>query len=145
MQYINKEKIKNSFQKSLKTLIDMLPIFLGTILLISLLNSLISKEIYLNIFKEEGFIINSFLGSIIGSISIGTPVLSYIIGGELLNNSVHISVITAFLVSWVTIGILQIPLEISIFGKKFTIYRNLFSFVFSILIGILVSLILKLL
>jgi len=145
MQYINKSKLKISFQKSLKALIDMLPIFLGTILLISLLNSIVSKEIYLEIFKKGNLIINSFLGSTIGGLSIGTPVLSYIIGGELLNNGIHISAITAFLVSWVTIGVLQIPLEISIFGKKFTIYRNLFAFLFSILIGILISLILNIL
>ncbi|MCF7795502.1 hypothetical protein K9M42_00195 [Patescibacteria group bacterium] len=145
MQYIDKNKINISLKKALKTIISILPIFLGTILLISLLNSIISKEFYLEIFQKGNLITNSFLGSIIGGISIGTPVLSYIIGGELLNNGIHISAITAFLVSWVTIGVIQIPLEASIFGKRFTIYRNLFAFLFSILIGILIYLILSIL
>jgi uncharacterized membrane protein YraQ (UPF0718 family) len=145
MQYINKNKLKISLKKSKKALFEMLPIFLGTILLVSLLNALIPKDFYINLFQKGNIFINSLIGSLVGGISVGTPMVSYIIGGELLDKNISIAAISAFLVSWVTIGVLQIPLEISFFGKKFTFYRNIFSFIFSIIIGIIIFLILNIL
>jgi hypothetical protein len=43
------------------------------------------------------------------------------------------------LISWVTVGIIQIPAESYFFGKKFTITRNIISFVFAILGAYLVK------
>jgi uncharacterized membrane protein YraQ (UPF0718 family) len=35
----------------------------------------------------------------------------------------------------VTLGIVQLPLEWAIFGRRFTIVRNLLSFIFALLIA----------
>jgi len=51
--------------------------------------------------------------------------------------------ITSFILSWVTVGIIQLPAECYFLGKKFGIMRNILSFLFSIVISILVVLTLK--
>ena len=76
-------------------------------------------------------------GSIAGSILAGNPMTSYILGGELFNQGVSLVAVTAFLVSWVTVGTIQFPVESSIFGKKFAIVRNIISFIFSIIVAII--------
>jgi len=73
------------------------------------------------------------LADVFGSISVGNTINSYIIADSFWSISDYILVITAFLISWVTVGIIQIPAESYFFGKRFTIIRNIISFVFAIL------------
>ena len=61
-------------------------------------------------------------------------------GGEILDQGVALVAIVAFLLSWVTVGIIQLPAESLILGKKFALVRNLVSFVSAIVIAILVVL-----
>jgi hypothetical protein len=48
--------------------------------------------------------------------------------------------ITAFIVSWVTVGIIQLSAEAVMLGKRFAIVRNTVSFWTSILIAIVTAL-----
>jgi len=135
--------MKDSLIKTLKALWNIFPMILGTILLVSLISSLVPKSFYLNFFGKS-LLADSFIGSLIGSISAGNPITSYIFGGEMLTQGVSLIAVTAFLVSWVTVGLIQFPAEATILGKKFAIVRNISSFFLSILVAIITVFILKL-
>jgi hypothetical protein len=51
--------------------------------------------------------------------------------------SISLVAVTAFLVSWVTVGSIQLPAEMIMLGKRFAIYRNLICFGLSVLIAVL--------
>ncbi len=139
----NKEQsIKESIIKSAKMLAKTSPIIFGTILLISLIVTLIPKSFYLKIFTKN-ILFDSFIGSFIGSISAGNPVVSYIIGGELLEQGVGLIAVTAFIVAWVSVGVIQLPAESILLGKKFAVVRNILSFIFAIIVAILAVLVLE--
>jgi len=139
----NKEQsIKESIIKSAKMLAKTSPIIFGTILLISLIVTLIPKSFYLKIFTKN-ILFDSFIGSFIGSISAGNPVVSYIIGGELLEQGVSLIAVTAFIVAWVSVGVIQLPAESILLGKKFAVVRNILSFIFAIIVAILAVLVLE--
>lgn len=125
--------IKQSANQSAKNLLNALPIILTILLLISLLSQILTKGFYQKIFT--GSFIDTFIGSFIGSISIGAPIISYIIGGEILNQGVSLIAVTAFIVSWVSVGVLTFPFEAKYLGKKFALVRNIFSFIFSIIVA----------
>jgi len=137
-------KTKNREEKSFKEAVlkagksfwKTLPLILGTILLVSLIVTLIPKSFYLKVFTQN-FLSDSFIGSLIGSISAGNPITSYILGGELLGQGVGLIAVTAFLVAWVTVGVIQLPAESIILGKKFAIWRNVLSFVFAIIVALI--------
>ena len=137
------EKLKQATYKAGRNLWKMFPIILGTILLISLISALVPQSFYSRIFTGNHFF-DPFIGSLIGSISAGTPLISYIIGGELLKQGIGLLAVTAFLVAWVTVGIVQLPAEMMILGKKFALLRNLVSFVFAIIVAIITILIFNL-
>jgi len=137
------KKFKQALSKSGKNLWKMFPIILGTILLVSLISALVPQAFYSRIFTGNHFF-DPFIGSLIGSISAGTPLVSYIIGGELLKQGIGLLAVTAFLVAWVTVGIVQLPAEMMILGKKFALLRNLVSFVFAIIVAIITILIFNL-
>jgi len=128
-------EIKTAFLKALNSIYNSLPILLGVILLVSLSNVLIPKEFYLTIFRGN-LLIDSLIGSALGSVLAGNPITSYILGGEMLNQGVNLIVVTSFMVAWVTVGIVQLPAESVLLGKKFAIYRNISAFIFSIAVSI---------
>jgi uncharacterized membrane protein YraQ (UPF0718 family) len=137
----DKISIFNAFYKAIKSFVKNLPVLIGVILLIGLFKIYIPAELISSVFTGNVFQ-DTFSGSLIGSISAGNPITSYIIGGELLKEGVSLYAVTAFIAAWVTVGIIQLPVEISTLGKRFAFLRNLLSFIFSIIVAIVAVLIL---
>ncbi len=129
-----KPSLKQSLLKAGKALFNALPLILGTVLLVSL-TSLIPKTYYSLIFR--GSFLDVLIGGVIGSISAGNPATSYILGGELLNQGVGLLAVTSFIIAWVTVGLIQLPAESMILGKRFAITRNILSFIFTIIVAII--------
>lgn len=129
---MEKEKIKKALESAAKSMWMSFPVLLGAILLVSLSNALIPRQVMVNFFGTIPFV-DSLIGAGIGSILAGNPVTSYIIGGELLGQGVSLAAVTAFIVAWVTVGIVQLPAESILLGKRFAIVRNIVSFVFAVI------------
>jgi len=135
--------MRESIIKASKSLVKVLPLILGTVLFVSLLTTVVPESFYTKFFNKN-IIFDSFIGAMIGSISAGTPIVSYILGGEMLKQGISLIAVTAFLVTWVTVGFIQIPAESIILGKRFAIWRNLSAFVLSIIVAFATVLILNL-
>ncbi len=131
-----KYKFITSIKKTALSQWKILPVIVATILLISLIFSIIPKNIYIDLLGNSNSF-NLLFANIVGSISAGNPVMSYFIGGELLRQNINLLVVTVFIVSWVTVGIAQFPAESTILGKKFAIYRNIISFISSFVVAFL--------
>lgn len=131
-----KNRLYKSVKKSALSQWNVLPVILATILLISLVFSIIPKNIYAD-FLGKGNIFSLLTASIMGSISAGNPTMSYVIGGELLKQGISLTVITVFIVTWVTVGVVQLPAEATILGKKFAVYRNITAFLLSFVVALI--------
>lgn len=123
-----------SFYKALKSFGAMLPMLLGVTLLLGLFQTFVSKELISSVFTGD-LLRDTAIGAMIGSISAGNPIISYIIGGELLKQQVSLLAVTSFMVAWVTVGVIQLPAEALILGRRFAIARNIISFILSILVS----------
>ncbi|MCK4456785.1 MAG: hypothetical protein KAW39_03505 [Thermoplasmata archaeon] len=107
---------------------------IGVVLLLGLFRTFVSKETISSVFTGD-VMSDTLIGALIGSVSAGNPILSYIIGGELLNEHVSLFAVTSFIVAWVTVGMVQLPAEAAILGKRFAIVRNILSFILAILVS----------
>ena len=134
---------KTAIIQSAKMLYRSIPTLIGIMLLIGLVSTLIPKSFYVSIFTSNE-LLNSFLGSVIGSIMAGNPLTSYVLAGEFISKGIGIIAATAFIVSWVTVGLVQLPAEMMILGKTFAIKRNILSFVFSIITALVTGIIMGL-
>ena len=134
---INK-KYKIAWQETWTSFSQMMFILFSLLLLISIGNALMSQD-DLSSFFSGNFIIDALAGGVLGSFIGGNPANSYIIGGSLLNEGVEVAAVVAFMITWVTVGFLNIPLESKYFGLKFAILRNVINFVLAILMGILMG------
>jgi len=138
-----KNKFLIALKKTWNQFRQSLPIIFGVLLLISLIQALIPSERYASLFS--GNFLDPLIGSAVGSIASGNPVTSYIIGGELLKNDVSMIAVTAFVVSWVTVGVIQFPAESLMLGKRFALTRNILALISSVVITIFTATILKIL
>jgi uncharacterized membrane protein YraQ (UPF0718 family) len=133
---MGKEKsIVYSFDRAFKSFGMALPTLLGTVLLLGLLLTFVSKQFIASVFTGNAFR-DTLIGSVIGSIAAGNALTSYIIGGELMKEGVSLFAITAFIVTWVTVNIVQSPAEAAILGKRFAFIRNTLSFFLAIIVSI---------
>lgn len=133
---IKKANIIKSCLKALNSFRQIAPIFFGLILLISFSLAVIPDSFYRKIFTGNNFL-DVILGALFGSVAAGNAITSYIIGGELVERGVSIIAVTAFILTWVTVGLVQLPAEILMLGKKFAISRNIVSFFMAITVAIL--------
>ncbi len=88
-------------------------------------------------FLGGGLLSDTLVGAGIGSVSTGNPLISYVLGGELLDQGMSLLAVTALLVSWVTVGSIQLPAEMHSFGLRFALVRNAISFLFALIIAFL--------
>ena len=130
---------KSPFLRALKGLINVLPLLMGIILLIGLIESFLSFQ-ELSFLFQNNFFLDTLIGNVMGSLFAGNALNSYIIGYRLLEAGVSIYAVTAFLIAWVTVGLVQIPAESIILGKQFALYRNIFSFFLSFFVALLTGL-----
>ncbi len=128
--------LKDSLKKSMWTFINVLPIIVGMLLLTSLAVTLIPEQITAGLFGN-GDILDSLVAATIGSIAAAHPLASYLLGGELLAGGVGLIAVTALLVTWVTVGIVQLPAEALMLGTRFAVCRNIISFIAAIAISFL--------
>ncbi len=135
-------KFLQTWKKTKQTIIATLPLVVGVLLLVSFLNLLLKSSWLTKLFQQNIFV-DSFIGTIIGSLAAGNPITSYVLAGEFTQVGVGLAVVTAFILSWVTVGLIQLPAETMMLGKKFAIFRNILSFISAILIGLIVQLILS--
>ena len=127
--------MKKKLTKPIFSIIRTLPIMIGIILLLGLIEEFITFEKIAGFFTGNSWL-DTLIGSFVGSIFAGNSMNSYIISRELQGAGVSLFAVTAFLVSWVTVGILQAPIEAQIFGKSFAIKRNLYSAVLAVFVSI---------
>jgi hypothetical protein len=141
---MDKILVEQAFVKTLNNLKQVLPVILGILMLVSLSFVLIPKSFYTKIFYGSN-IIDPLIGAIFGSVAAGNPLISYIIGGEFLAQGVSLVAVVAFILTWVSVGLVQLPAESLMLGKRFAITRNIVSFITAIIVAVLTVITLSLL
>lgn len=133
---MRKEQIEKSLTRTLRTFVNVLPIILGMLLLTSMMVNLAPESLFVHYFGEYE-LLDVLIGASVGSVAAGHPIASYILGGELLGSGVSLFAVTALIVSWVTVGIVQLPAEAMMLGRRFAIYRNVLCFLSAICVSYL--------
>lgn len=136
--------VKQAFLKAFKSFVSILPMIFAVVLLVGVLQTYVTPDMLTKLFGYS-IITDVGTGTLFGAISSGNPVMSYIIGDELLENGVSLYAIAAFILSWVTLGIVQLPAEASVFGIHFTIYKNVLTLISTIFVAVCTVLTLKVL
>lgn len=131
-----KKSLKESLKKAIIGLISMLPMLFAIILLLGIFDVYVTQDMITSLFVHNNFI-DTIIGTTMGAVLTGNPMVSYILGGELTSAGISLYAVAAFILSWVTLGVVQLPAEVEIFGIRFTTLRTIFTFISTVLVSIL--------
>ncbi len=131
-----RHRLERSLKKTARTFVNLLPIIMAMLLLTSLAVTVFPGQISAGLFGGSGTL-DALIGASVGSVAAGHPLASYLLGGELLKGGVSLIAVTAFIVSWVTVGVVQLPAEALMLGTRFAIYRNVICFFSAVAIAFL--------
>jgi len=129
-------KVKAAIIGVLRSMNMSLPILVGVLLLVGLFTVVVPGEAFARAFSGNA-VIDPLIGALLGSAATGNPVTSYVISGELLNIGVSMSAVLAFIMSWVTVGLVQLPAESLMLTRRFAISRNLVSYAMAVAVALL--------
>lgn len=132
------EKTIRALRVSINSLKNLTPAILGMVVLVGLIITIFPKEKLVLIFNHEGFY-GILLVSIIGAIVTIPGPISFPLAGALLKMGANQELLASFITTLTMVGFATSPLEISYFGKRFTILRQGLSFVAAIMIGLIMK------
>jgi len=135
---VRRKSLPGSMQKAMRQMQMMLPVLLGVILLVGLFQAFVSKVWMSSLFTGQP-LSDAFFAAAFGSVLAGNPVNSYVIGKGLLDVGVGLVGVTGFILTWVTVGLVQLPAEVAALGLRFALARAAVAFGLSIPIACLTS------
>ena len=139
----NKEKTALSLRVSLKFLRSMALPTLLIIWTIGFLLALLPPEVISRTIGREAGFKGVVLAGIVGSIVLIQAFIAFPLAGSLLRGGANLSAIAAFVTTLVMVGVVTLPLEAKYFGKKFTFWRNFLSFLFALIIALIMGAVLQ--
>jgi len=131
----SKGTLREAFKKSGHQIMVMLPVLVGVVLLVGLFKTAVSKATISSVFSGRS-LGDAFWGALFGSILAGNPINSYVMGRGLLDVGVSLAGAAAFIFTWASVGLVQLPAEISALGSKFAFVRAAVAFLLSIPIAL---------
>lgn len=141
--FISYKKSKNKFnitlKESFKSGKDFIPIFLVIVIVLALTSSFLSKDFINDYTTMFSGLQGIFGAAILGSIVHIPPFIAFPIGGQILQSGVNAGVIAVLINTLIMVHTGTLPIEIKAMGWKFAIARNGLSFVFAIIIGIIIG------
>ncbi|MCD6238476.1 MAG: permease [Thermotogae bacterium] len=129
-------------KKGISRFLQQLPFLISIFLLIGLFDAFVPRSFVVSIVGRGKGLLSILTSALAGTIVAGPVSSAYPLGAFLLKKGATIAATAVFLNSWVMVGFVSIPYEISIFGKRFTFARNGLAFIGAIVIGILTGLLL---
>ncbi|WP_069998502.1 permease [Cellulosilyticum sp. I15G10I2] len=135
----SKAKTKLALKKAWKSFENIMPQFLAIIFIIGIMLSVLTPDqISLFIGNESGWV-GIMIAAFIGSITLIPAFVAFPLAAALINNGAGYMQIAAFISTLMMVGVVTIPIEIKYFGKKATLLRNIFAFVFSLIVSALMG------
>ncbi|MEM1486270.1 permease [Oscillospiraceae bacterium PP1C4] len=137
----DKKKTLNAVKMSGGMMKGMASEIVAILFLIGLILTFISPDMIKQYMGDSNTLLSTIAFALIGCISLIPAFVAFPLVGSLLDAGASIVPVVAFLTTLTMVGIVTFPLEKKEFGTKFTIIRNSLSFIFAIVIALLMGVI----
>jgi len=124
-------RFSEAWTKTAKQYLSLVPVLTAVILLVGLFKAFLPEKLLLALFSGN-LIQDTFAGALVGSLLTGNPINSYVIGETLIELGVDLFGVAAMMLTWVSVWLIQMPVEISILGLRFALIRNVAAFLVAI-------------
>jgi uncharacterized membrane protein YraQ (UPF0718 family) len=137
----DRDKTKRALLKALKALENILPQFLVVILLVGMLMALFDAEAITSLIGIDSGVFGVVLSLLVGSVTLIPGFVAFPTAAMLLQGGAGYTQIGAFISSLMMVGVVTFPVEKRYFGVKLTLLRNVFAFLFSIVVALAIGMV----
>lgn len=137
--YKNKKKTKMALKKAWKAFENILPEFLTVIMFVGVLLAILNPQVISKFIGNNSGWLGVVISAVVGAITLIPGFVAFPTAAMLLQNGAGYMQIGAFVSTLMMVGVVTIPVEIKYFGKRLTLLRNLFAFIFSFLVAYIIG------
>lgn len=137
--YKDKKKTKMALKKAWKAFENILPEFLTVIMFVGVLLAVLNPQVISKIIGNNSGWFGVIIAAVVGAITLIPGFVAFPTAAMLLQNGAGYMQIGAFVSTLMMVGVVTVPVEIKYFGKKLTLLRNLFAFIFSFLVAYIIG------
>lgn len=137
--YKDKKKTKMALKKAWKAFENILPEFLTVIMFVGVLLAVLNPQVISKIIGNNSGWVGVVIAAAVGAITLIPGFVAFPTAAMLLQNGAGYMQIGAFVSTLMMVGVVTMPVETKYFGKKLTILRNLFAFIFSFIVAYVIG------
>lgn len=137
----DKHKTKEALKKAVGMGRGMLLSILSIIFAIAFILTIFSPEQIAAFVQKQNVLLATIVAALFGTVTLIPAFIAFPLVGTLVKAGVGVVPSVAFLTTLTMVGVVTFPLEIKAFGKKFTFARNALSFIFAIIIALVMGVI----
>lgn len=138
----DRDKVIQSLRISRRSLFKLLPLLMAVFGLVGLFQEFIPPDQVTRLLGESSGLTSLLISTVAGAVSIGPPLAAYPLAQTLLDSGAWPPAIAAFILSWISIGVITLPFEATTFGGRFALLRNGIGFLSAMLCGLILGLLL---
>lgn len=135
----DKAKTKKAIILAFKSFENIMPQFLGIIILVGILLAFLNPEIISKLIGGNSGFFGVFLSAIIGAITMMPTFVAFSLGNTLLQNGAGYPQVAALISTLTLVGFITYPIESKYIGKKAAFLRNFIAFLFTFIVAFILG------
>ncbi len=132
-------KTRKALKKALKAFKNILPQFLGIIVLVGLLMAVFDAAFISRLIGQESGWLGVLLSAVVGAVTLIPGIVAFPTAAMLIQGGAGYMKIGAFVSALMMVGVVTLPVELEYFGRRLSIARNLLAFLFSLLVAYIIG------
>lgn len=137
----DKKKSMLALKKAWKSFENILPQVLSLLVIVGILLAIVNTDVISHLIGENSGWFGVVLAGFVGAITLIPPYVAFPTAALLVEAGAGYMQIGAFISTLMMVGLVTIPVETKFFGKKLTLLRNIFAFIFSFFVAIIIRLV----
>ncbi len=140
----DRKKTRMALRKGWMAFARILPQFVAIILLVGIMIALLRPQVLTQLLGSESGWFGVMLASVVGSVTLIPGFIAFPTAALLLRSGAGLTQIAAFVATLMMVGVVTFPVEVSYFGVRATVTRNVAAFVFALLVALVMGIVVPL-
>ncbi|PKM81014.1 MAG: permease [Firmicutes bacterium HGW-Firmicutes-14] len=137
--YKDRKKTKIALKKAWKAFENILPEFLGIIIMVGIVLAFLNPEVVSKIIGKQSGWPGVLIAAVVGAITLIPGFVAFPMAAMVLQSGAGLMQIGAFVSALMMVGVVTFPVETKYFGKKLALWRNGLAFLFSFLVAFIIE------
>jgi uncharacterized membrane protein YraQ (UPF0718 family) len=140
----DRKKTAAALMKAWKAFYNILPQFLGIIVIVGIILAVLDTETISKILGTSSGFLGVLLASVVGAITLIPGFIAFPTSALLLKGGAGYMQMGAFISSLMMVGVVTLPVEIGFFNRRIAILRNVSAYAFSFIVALVIGLVMSL-